>query len=67
MREKERIDRICKLIKEQWKKYPDQRLGQLLINYVFGDSPISGKYTHYIWSLEDDIIEKRLKEKWIRG
>lgn len=66
MRDQKRIDRILELIRKKWNEYPDQRLGQLLINYVFGDSPISGKYTHYIWSQEDDITEKRLEDGWER-
>ena len=36
MRPVSRIPIICKLIEKLWKKYPDQRLGQLLENYVFG-------------------------------
>lgn len=35
VRELERIDRIVNLLRVLWKKHPDQRLGQLLENYVF--------------------------------
>lgn len=60
MREPERIDRICDLLKEKWKKYPDLRLGQFLMNYVFGNK--GGKNTAFIFYLEDDITESMLKE-----
>ena len=55
MRDPKRIDRMCDLMKEQWHKYPDQRLGQLLINYVFGRVS-EGR----IFYQEDDITEERL-------
>ena len=58
MRDPERIDRICDLIKEQWKKMPDQRLGQLLLNFVFGE--IDPRYTGHIWNMEDNDVEKCL-------
>lgn len=38
MREEERIDRICDKIRTLWKKHPDQRLGQLLFNYAWGEN-----------------------------
>jgi hypothetical protein len=33
MRRKDRIPKILKKIQEEWEKHPDQRLGQLLVNY----------------------------------
>jgi len=36
MRDPNRIKKICTLLEILWNKYPDQRLGQLLENYVFG-------------------------------
>ncbi len=60
MREFERIDRICDLLKEKWKKKPDQRLGQFLMNYVFGN--IGGRHTAFIFYGKDDKTEKLLKE-----
>lgn len=62
MRDPERIDRICDLLKEVWKKRPDERLGQLLLNYIFGKN---APHDAYIFHKEDDITEKsleRLKE-----
>lgn len=35
MRDKKRIPIILSYIQEFWEKFPDQRLGQLLENYVF--------------------------------
>lgn len=55
MREIERIDRILDKLDKLWHKYPDQRLGQLLENYVFGyivPSPL--------FHVEDDEIEDRI-------
>lgn len=52
MRDPKRIPAILKLIKEQWTKNPDLRLGQLLSNV----SP-----TNYdIFFLEDDQLEAGL-------
>jgi len=54
MRDLKRIDRICALLKKQWKKVPDQRLGQFLANYIFG-------HHEDIFYQEDDVTEKKLK------
>lgn len=53
MRNPKRIPQICKRIEKLWTKYPDQRLGQLLANYVFG---------HHvdIYFQEDDETLERL-------
>lgn len=53
MRDPLRIVRIIELIGQLWDKFPDQRLGQLLANYVFG---------HHtdIFFQEDDTTEKVL-------
>ena len=53
MREPQRIKRICKLLQKTWVTVPDQRLGQLLANYVFG-------HHQDIFYQEDDITEKKL-------
>ena len=53
MRDKKRIPKICKAIENLWKKHSDQRLGQLLSNYVFGQTDI--------FYQEDDITEERLE------
>jgi hypothetical protein len=56
MRDKKRIKRICKLIEKIWNKYPDQRLGQLLSNYVFGRQID-------IFFQEDNLTEENLEIK----
>lgn len=50
MREFDRIDRICELLKTIWKSTPDWRLGQLMVNY-FGRDP---------FYIEDSEVEKVL-------
>ena len=52
MRNPKRIDRVLKLIKKIWKKYPDLRLFQLLGNAF----PAQDNY--YV---EDDDLEIRLR------
>lgn len=57
MREPKRIKRILLLIDKLWNEYPDQRLGQLLENYVFGCQRGGCCKFH----VEDDDVEKHLK------
>lgn len=57
MRNPERIERVCLLLKEVWSHFPQQRLGQLLLNFVFGSY---GRDVH-IYHKEDDEVEKILK------
>lgn len=52
MRDPERIDRICNLLKDTWKQVPDWRLGQLIFN-------LTGKYDCFY--VEDDTLEEALK------
>jgi len=54
MRDPERIDRILTSVEEIWKKYPDLRLTQLIMNVL-----MINKDPYYI---EDDELEKRLVE-----
>lgn len=56
MREFERIDRILLKVKRLWEFHPDQRLGQLLQNYIFGRGDI--------FFPEDDETEKIL-DGWL--
>ena len=56
MRDKERIDKILGLIGKTWKKHPDMRFYQLLIN--IGMIPDDNK----LWRIEDDVTEKHLKK-----
>lgn len=52
MRDLERIDRICQKLNKVWKEMPDQRLGQLLENYIFG------RDSQNIWFQEDTRTEE---------
>jgi len=36
MKDPERIHKVCAMLEKLWCKYPDLRLGQFLIGYVFG-------------------------------
>ena len=61
MRNPERIDRILEKIKILWKKYPDQRLGQLLFNYTrFGTRAEKLGTIKDIFFYGDDSIESDL-------
>ena len=53
MRDPKRIPTILKGLQRLWEKYPDQRLGQLLENYVFGCG--------CIFHQEDDVTEEKIK------
>jgi uncharacterized protein YihD (DUF1040 family) len=64
MRNKKRIKRILKLIEKLWNKYPDQRLGQLLENYVFTQGKRGDKTSAMMFNQEDDETENQLK-KWL--
>jgi uncharacterized protein YihD (DUF1040 family) len=57
MRDPKRIEKLLKLIDEEWQRHPDLRFCQLLIN--LGIVPD----TTYAWQLEDADIIEHLK-KW---
>lgn len=52
MRDPERIDRICDMIRTVWKTVPDWRLGQLIFN-------LTREYDCFY--VEDDVIENMLR------
>ena len=54
MRDPNRIPKIIELVRSIWQTYPDLRLTQLIMNalQMHGDP-------YYV---EDDILEKKLKE-----
>ena len=52
MRDLERIDRVCQKLNRVWKEIPDQRLGQLLENYIFG------RDSQNLWFQEDTRTEE---------
>lgn len=59
MRDPNRIDRIVEKLAKEWKKNPDQRLGQLLCNLDrdFGRMP---------FFYEDDKIERALDRSMMK-
>lgn len=57
MRDPKRIKIVCQLLEKAWSRYPDQRLGQFLLNYVFGSF---GRDLH-IYRREDKDVETLLK------
>lgn len=52
MRDPNRIDGICDLLRKVWKQYPDWRLGQLIFN-------LTGSYDCFY--VEDNTLEEALK------
>lgn len=59
MRKAERIDEFCDKLKEEWKKVPDWRFGQLICNtfsYVSMDERVSAFY------VEDDRMMELIEE-----
>ena len=62
MRDPKRIKRILKLLEKLWLKSPDQRLGQLLENYVFFQGQRGDLTSVRLFYQEDDITEKILKK-----
>ena len=56
MRELERIDRIMDTLKAKWKKHPNMRYYQFMINIGL----VKDEYS--LWSMEDDEVEKHLKK-----
>lgn len=62
MRDPNRIKKICQLLERAWCHFPDQRLGQFLLNYVYGSN---GKDLHIYLKEDDDvelILERFLKD-----
>jgi hypothetical protein len=54
MRPIERQKEILRLLKELWTKFPDQRLGQLLENYVFYQGKRGDMTSIRLFHQEDD-------------
>jgi uncharacterized protein YihD (DUF1040 family) len=58
MRDPQRIDRILEQLEIAWKKSPDLRLGQLLINVAgYGGAKVENNLFYY----EDDSFERDLE------
>ena len=58
MRDVNRIDKYVNQIKDIWKKFPDWRFGQLLMNIcsMIEDNPA------YFFYIEDDELFKKIEE-----
>jgi len=56
MRDPARIDRILDLLGEQWKREPDLRLTQMVVNLVRPVEPCPG-----VFYFEDNKLEKILQ------
>lgn len=54
MRDPKRIDIILNRIKQIWNKYPDLRLGQLIVNVISDDS--------ILYMLEDEEMIRSLED-----
>jgi hypothetical protein len=63
MRGVNRIPVICAQILTLWEKHPEQRLGQLLENYVFTQGFRGDKTSLCLFYQEDSLTLEVLKEK----
>jgi hypothetical protein len=64
MRDPERIDRVLTVVRDVWRRYPDLRLGQLIVNAVQTEEPCS-----QVYSVEDAALVRKLEslaERWGR-
>jgi len=59
MRDPERILKITGKLMQLWHLVPDQRLGQLLENYIYPFGKVN-------WHEEDDKLEKRIDKAILR-
>ena len=57
MRDPSRIKSICRLLEKAWGYFPEERMGQFLLNTVFGSL---GRDSH-IFHKEDNEVETILK------
>ncbi len=64
MRNPERIKEILFELKRLWLKNPDQRLGQILENYVFFEGERGDKTSVAMFYQEDDETLSKLKKQW---
>lgn len=62
-RPKERIPEILDALKELWELAPDQRLGQLLLNFAFRGGDYKEKTNYLMYEQEDNITLENLLKK----
>ena len=60
MRDENRITEITHYLERLWKQYPDQRLGQLLENYVFTRGKRGDKTSGALFFQEDEDTQKNI-------
>lgn len=58
MRDPARIDPVCAALARVWKRYPDYRLGQLVVNVTGLNDP---------FNLEDDVMLRALQTYGLEG
>ena len=56
MRDPARIDRILAILGDYWRRHPDLRLGQIVVNATPRGEPCSS-----VFYVEDDVIEAELR------
>ena len=56
MRDPARIDQVLAVVREFWHRYPDWRLGQLLVNAVQPEQPCPEVY-----SIEDTTLVRKIE------
>lgn len=59
MRDPNRIDDFCEVIKEQWHKIPDWRFGQFMLNFL-GTLQLNTKRDPFF--IEDDEMKEKLQD-----
>jgi hypothetical protein len=60
MRDPNRIDRVLRKLGRIWHRFPDQRLGQLLENYVFFDGERGDRTSVALFHQDDYLTEENL-------
>lgn len=67
MKDLDRIDRIISKLEKLWRKYPQQRIGQLLENYVFVEGKRGDKTSvrlfHQLDETTEEYIEHELRDE----
>ena len=61
MRNPNRIQHICNRLAALWSKYPDLRLGQLMINFL------DGTYKSATYYMEDDDFVEAIEKFYNKG
>lgn len=57
---------MLELLRERWKEAPDQRLGQLILNFMRRSDREHWQATMDVFNVEDDLLERSLSKGWPR-